>query len=244
MSFANFLPVDYEAPKAAGDYMKLQEGENRIRILSSPVIGWEDWTADKKPVRYRFNERPKAPIDPLRPVKHFWAVIVWNYSEARIQILQINQATVRESLETLSKDKDWGAPFFYDVKITKTGEKINTRYSVVALPHRPVSEHIREAFYAKPINLQALFTGEDPFAPCDTPTPGVFDQPAAAREDVDRSTLKRRFDMCPLPFREKIGAFLDKNKLKPDFTDMPDELLDRIEKSINSELELKLVGSA
>lgn len=244
MSFANFLPVDYEAPKAAGDYMKLQEGENRIRILSSPVIGWEDWTADKKPVRYRFNDKPRAPLDPMSPIKHFWAFIVWNYQENRIQILNVTQSTVRGPIQTLCADKDWGAPYFYDIKIIKKKEGDRTVYQVVSLPHKPVADHIKAAFHAKPINLQALFTGEDPFAPCENPTPGVFDQPPAAREDVDRSTLKRRFDMCPKPFQEQIAGFLDKNKLKSDFSDMPDDLLDRIEKRINSELELKLVGSA
>jgi len=33
----SFLPVDYEVPNAKSNYMKLKEGINRFRILSSPI---------------------------------------------------------------------------------------------------------------------------------------------------------------------------------------------------------------
>lgn len=241
MSFANFLPVDYKAPKAAGHYMKIEDGENRVRILSAPIIGWEDWTADKKPLRFPFNEKPRAPLDPMKPIKHFWAFVVWNYREEKIQILQISQATVRAPLQALCADEDWGAPYFYDIKIIKKKEGDRVSYQVLSLPHKPTADHIREAFYAKRINLEALFTGEDPFAPCDNPTDGVFGPVPEPAEDIDRTTLRRQLDMCPAPVKEQIEAFMAKNKLKLDFSDMPDHVLDKIEKKIKSELELKLV---
>lgn len=244
MAMANFLPSNYKAPKTAGVYMKLQDGENKIRILSAPVLGWEDWTANKEPVRFHFHDKPKTSIDPTNPVKHFWAFIVWNYVESRIQILQIRQSTIRESLENLSKDKDWGAPYFYDVKITKSGEGINSKYGVLSLPHKPVADHIKEAFYEERINLNALFMSEDPFADTGVYTDGVFDDFESCCEVIDRETVKRRFDMCPPAFKDTIFAFLTKNGLKSDFSDLREELLERIDKKINSELELKVVGSA
>lgn len=240
MAMANFLPSDYKAPRTSGNYMKLQDGENKIRILSAPVIGWEDWTADNKPVRFRYADRPKAPIDPERPIKHFWAFVVWNYVESRIQILQINQATVRDALETLSKDADWGLPYFYDVKIVKSGEKINTKYNVVALPHKPVSDIVKAAFYEERIDLNALFDGADPFAPSDCQTEGVFEKHEEEADGYSQD-IKRRFEMCSQTFKESIYAFLTKNKLKSDFSDLPEELLERINKKINSELEPKAV---
>lgn len=242
MAMANFLPTDYKAPTAGGGYMKIQEGENRIRILSAPVVGWEDWTQNKKPVRFRLNEKPKAPIDPEKAIKHFWALIVWNYTEARIQILQITQSTVRNPIENLAKDADWGAPYFYDLKIIKTKVADKTSYSVIALPHKPVAEHIKEAFYEERINLNALFDGEDPFASSYDPTDGVFDaDESCAAVGIDRETLRRRFDMCPQAFKDKIGDFLIKNALKADFSDIKEELLERIDKKINSELTPKPV---
>ncbi len=89
----NFLPKNYQAPNASNKYMKLEKGENKIRILSQPILGWEDWTLEQKPVRFRFDKKPAKSINAEKPVKHFWAFIVWNYIDEKIQILQITQAT-------------------------------------------------------------------------------------------------------------------------------------------------------
>lgn len=142
--------------------MKLEEGENRFRILSAPIIGWEDWN-DKKPVRFRFNAKPDKPIDPLKPIKHFWAFIVFNYVDAKIQILEITQASIRKRLEFLSKDSDWGSPFGYDIKVVKTGQQKDTEYSVNPCPQKPIDSGIKELFAATPIDLEELFRGGDPF---------------------------------------------------------------------------------
>lgn len=175
-TMASFLPENYEAPSAAGNYMKLQPGENKVRILSAPILGWEDWTLEKKPVRFRYDQKPTKSIDPARPVKHFWAMIVWNYREERIQILQVSQASIRNAIQSLYENEDWGAPYFYDIKITKKGEKVDTEYNVAPSPHKPVTEAIKQAFYDKPCNLEALFDGEDPFAITDKGhTWGIFD---------------------------------------------------------------------
>ena len=58
---SEFLPEGYEAPQGTGNYMKLQSGENKFRILSKPIIGWLDWK-DNKPHRFRMKERPEKPM--------------------------------------------------------------------------------------------------------------------------------------------------------------------------------------
>jgi hypothetical protein len=78
--------------------------------------------------------------------------------------MQITQATIRSSLESLSKDADWGSPFEYDIKINKKGEKMETEYTVNPAPHKPVSQEILKAFKDRPIQLEALFQSLDPFA--------------------------------------------------------------------------------
>lgn len=171
-----FLPEDYKAPIGVSRYMKLKDGENRLRILSKPVLGWEDWD-NKIPVRYRMKKGEKAPepINPNKPVKHFWAFIVWNYQDQKIQILSITQATVMKALDVFSKDPDWGAPYFYDIKIYKTGKDKETKYSVTPLPHKELSRNVEVEFHASPCNLDALFENEDPFSShFGKYTPGVF----------------------------------------------------------------------
>jgi len=160
----SFLPDNYQAPKTSSYYMKLQEGENRIRIMSKPVFGWEDWQ-NNKPVRYAMDKKPLKAFDPKKPVKHFWAFVVFNYQEEQIQIMHVTQATIRKSIESLCNDKDWGSPFAYDIKIMKTGEGVDTEYSVNPVPHKPLDPYLMTMFNERPCNLNALFDNSDPFSP-------------------------------------------------------------------------------
>ena len=54
-----FLPDNYKRPEpSAGNYAKLEDGQNRYRILSEARVGWLYWTEDNKPVRLK--EKPEA----------------------------------------------------------------------------------------------------------------------------------------------------------------------------------------
>lgn len=225
----SFLPQNYQAPKNSSDgYMKLQTGENKLRILSAPVVGWEAWS-NNKPLRYRMDDKPVS-TDKEKPVRHFWAMIVWNYNEEKIQIFNVTQATIRNCLEALSNDEDWKEPFFYDIKIIKTGEKMEVEYMVNPLPHRAVRQDIINAFNAKRANLEALFDNLDPFDTCwTTYTPGIFSKPeepvkeeikplqrpaVLASELVDE--LNTLLSLCDPRYKEEVIAKL----LKLDITDL------------------------
>lgn len=157
----DFLPTDYQAPQGTGHYMKLQQGENRIRIISRPIIGWLDWK-DNKPYRFRMDEKPDKPMGD-KPIRHFWAFIVWNYNDQAIQIMEVTQATIQKSIQDLSRDDDWGAPYNYDLKILRKGQDLKTEYSVTPIPKKQVSEEIKKAALEKPCLLEALYDGSDPW---------------------------------------------------------------------------------
>ncbi|MEN8236153.1 MAG: hypothetical protein ABFQ95_01170 [Pseudomonadota bacterium] len=202
-----FLPHDYEPPRSNSSYMKLQDGENKIRILSSPVLGWEEWI-DNKPVRYNYDQKPDKWFDSERPGRHFWAFIVWNYKEERIQIFHVTQASIRKELESLVRDDDWGDPFFYDVKINRSGKDLKTKYSVNPLPHKVLADHVQQAFEDHPCNLEALIMGEDPFGHWDHYTPGVF-----SKDDLPERTAPETITVEQLnEINEYIGD--DKEYLK------------------------------
>lgn len=170
----DFLPDGYEAPVNGGGYMKLEDGENKFRILSKPIIGWLDWK-DKKPLRFGLKFKPEKPIDPESPIKHFWACIVYNYKAKEIQILEITQATIQQGIEALTKDEDWGAPFFYDMKIIKSGEKKDTKYVINPSPKKDLTEEQKKAALEKRVNLSALFKGEDAYATSENYTELFFE---------------------------------------------------------------------
>ncbi len=165
-----FLPKGYEVPKNSGDYMKLkEEGTYKLRILSDAKTGYEYWSTEGKPVRSPapFEDRPKD----IRPeqdgtpgkIKHFWAFAVWNYKEERVQILELTQSTIQTAINDLYIINEWGDPKGYDLVITRKKEEGFVKYQVQPLPHKPVAGNITAAYEAKPVNLNALFDGGNPF---------------------------------------------------------------------------------
>lgn len=168
----DFLPQDYEAPQGQGSYMKLQKGDNKFRILSKPIVGWLDWK-DKKPYRFTMKNKPEKPLD-VNPIKHFWAFLVFDYSDQSVKILEITQATIQKSISDLSKDEEWGPPFEYDLKINRKGESLTTEYSITPSPKKVLSDEIKQAALDKPVYLDALFTGGDPWVVTDKQTELAF----------------------------------------------------------------------
>ena len=159
-----FLPDNYEAPKGGGgNYLKFQQGDNRFRILSRPILGWLDWD-NNKPIRTRHSEPKPAPINPLKPVKHFWAMVVWSEDTKSIMVLEITQAGIQQAIQILAKDPDWGSPFEYDICVNKSGQDKETKYSVNPKPKKPLSAECDAALLSTYVNIEVLFDGGDPFA--------------------------------------------------------------------------------
>jgi hypothetical protein len=163
-----FLPEGYEAPVMGGGYMKLIDGDNVFRVLSSAIVGYEYWTTENKPIRSKtaFTETPNIKTNKdgsAQKVKHFWAFTVWNYQTKSVEILQLTQASIQGAITNLVKDEDWGDPKGYDIKISRSGSGIETEYAVNPKPHKEISEDIKTAYSEKKINLEALYSGENPF---------------------------------------------------------------------------------
>lgn len=185
-----FLPSGYNVPSSESSYLKFQTGENKFRILSKPIIGWLDWD-NKKPFRFPMNQKPSKPIDPAKPVKHFWAFVVWDYNAKKISILEITQKSIMSAIQSLTADGDWGSPFDYDIKVTKTGTDMQTQYSVNPVPHKAVHVQILDLYEKTPVNLNALFEGKDPFevqqksTPQSTRNDGLPNDFATVDDDLD-----------------------------------------------------------
>lgn len=166
----DFFPSsDYKVPSSPSNYFKFEDGENMFRVLSSAIVGWEYWTQGNKPVRSRtmFEETPQdikldKDNNPTK-IKHFWAFVVWDYKDRRIKILEISQKSIQDGIKALVDNKKWGNPKKYDISVTRQGEGFDTSYTVMPNPHEDVNFEISQAFDSKKINLEALYTGGDPF---------------------------------------------------------------------------------
>lgn len=158
----DFLPQDYVAPSTGGQYLKLEKGDTRFRFVSSPITGWVWFTDEggKKEV-HRIKATDPKPLAQFKP-KHFWAAVVYDYAAESFKILEIKQATVQAAILGFNKNPKWGNPKEYDICVTRTGDGIETTaYNVMPEPKTSAPEGSLNA--VENINLQALYSGADPF---------------------------------------------------------------------------------
>jgi len=176
-----FLPKEYEVSGGTGaNYMKFIVGENKLRILASPIIGWE-WWVDKegnprikdakpqkgdKPVRVAKDSGNDIPADAGDTIREFWALPVYNYQEKKVQVLELTQKRIMRTVHSLAKDKEWGSPLGYDLLILRTGEGLDTDYDTLPQPPKELAKEVQEAWEkveAKGFDLNRLFENGDPF---------------------------------------------------------------------------------
>jgi hypothetical protein len=166
----SFLPTNFEKPTTNSLYMKFEDGDNRFRIVSPSIFGYEYWTANNKPVRMK-----KAPTvkpadvrindDGSYSVKPFLAFAVIDRADLGgvIKILEITQKSIMADIEHYVTDADWGEPTGYDIVVTRKGKGMETRYTTMPKPATPLTPEEQELIKKTKVNLEALFVNEDPF---------------------------------------------------------------------------------
>lgn len=202
-----FLPADRPTASASnGSYFKPQDGENRVRILSDAVVGFVYWTNDNKPVRTRTEPTQVHDIrinDDGKPdrIKLFFAMLVWNYATSQIAIWEVTQRTIQDAIEGLADDEDWGHPKNYDLKISKTGKKLDVKYSIIAAPKKPVAPEIQAALAETEIDLNSLFSDSTATAisasPATSATFEKFEGMIDRADTVDKVNMAVQWALSP-----------------------------------------------
>lgn len=161
------IPDTFEMQASKSNYTKLTPGKHRLRVLGPAISGWEWWTdtADGGRTPRRLPEDKNPPVEYAESVKKFLAFPVWNYTESRIQILSISQASIQKELKAYDKDPDWGDLQDYDIEITREGQdKTSTKYRVTAKPKSKIADEIIKAMTERGLPvLEALYKNADPF---------------------------------------------------------------------------------
>lgn len=161
----DFFPSeDYKMPDTS-NYLKLTEGSHKFRVLSSAVVGFKYFNTENHPVRSReeFESMP-SDIKKGERIVHFWAFVVYNYETKRVQIMEISQKSIMKDMKAYIDNPDWGSPKKYDITINRKGtSKNDTEYTVMPSPHKEVDPEIVELYKSTEVDLNKLFTGDDPF---------------------------------------------------------------------------------
>ncbi len=176
----SFLPEAYQVPDKTRQFMKLTPGDNLIRVLSAPLLGFVVFNEDKKPVRKDFEKgdftkeemeehnAKKNEDGSYEGSKHFWIMLVWSYEYNAPKILEITQVSFLKPLNKLFNNEKWGDLRNYDIDITREGStKNDTVFEVFPEPPSELVPEIRQTLKEMKDNnlldLNAIWKGEYPF---------------------------------------------------------------------------------
>lgn len=170
MSFnTNFTP---KAGESRYTMSNLDSGDAvKLRFVSNVIDGFSLWEEENgKPKVFRKKE--ESEIDKSKAgsyqgtpnkIKQFIAAVVWNYTAERFEIFETDKASIIKKLWEMDQDEDLGNLTSYDIKVSKSGSGMETRYSVMPLGISPVSTEILEAYEELSVDLTALYRDENPF---------------------------------------------------------------------------------
>lgn len=144
------LPTDTRGAAAGSSYTKFEQGATELLILGDAVPGYQYWTEDGvKRSREVFAETPgirqkkvkdkKTGVETLENEKqqYFWALPVYNFKTANVEMWQITQKGLRDKLAALQANDNWGDPTGkYTITVTKSGEGFETKYEVTPNPNQ------------------------------------------------------------------------------------------------------------
>ena len=178
----NFFAQGHEIPDKRNQFMKLAPGKNRIRFVGNPISGFlffgkverEDGSETVKPFRRTESEgefsleemiNRDARVNPageLEKQKYFVAGLVYNYQKEKLQVLEITQKSILKALKSYVDSEEYGHPSGYDLTIDKKGDGLNTDYSVIVSPPKPLADEVETLVSEISCDLDKLFAGEYP----------------------------------------------------------------------------------
>lgn len=143
MNSATASPWDQEVSSGGGLYLKIEPNTSaRIRIVGRP-LAFQDEFQGKKYDRWGVTVIEKtldANNKPQRAVKAF-----------RFGV------SIFKAIQSLWRNDDWGNPEDYDLTITRKGSGLDTEYTVVPSPKKPLTDEEKTLVEEANLDLVKLF---------------------------------------------------------------------------------------
>ena len=135
-----------DADLGGNDFMKLEEGNNVVRIFTKPYQFYTVWTTDatgkQRKIRSAVENCPLVQRGEKPSAR--WYVGVINRKNAKPSILEIGPQIYKQVLG-LRKKEAWGDPRKYDIDIERQPKGSQPLYIVSPLPEKPLSADERGA---------------------------------------------------------------------------------------------------
>jgi len=168
-----FGQVDWNAADSGtkSDFLRLEEGENTVRVMGNPVQFYIHWVVTPDGSRRKVN----SPVDSPELVRRLedsgfrrqprWLIKVLDRTDDEFRILEVGPQ-IYNGVKALYNNSRWGKVTAYDVTISKGPKGSQPLYSVTPNPKEPLSSDFKARFvdFNDRVNVEKLIspsTGEE-----------------------------------------------------------------------------------
>lgn len=147
------------------NFMKLKQGDNVIRVVGNPSKIDSHWeTTLDGATRKVVCIGAGCPICRKggKPQRRYQLKVI-DRSDGQVKILDVG-ATVISQIQEYARDPEYGDPNNYDFKIAKTGQSLETKYTVKASrTNKPLTDEEKALIEASPSieSLNPIMTVEE-----------------------------------------------------------------------------------
>lgn len=152
---------DDRIKKASGGYTKIEDGQTVRMRFTMNMYRFYKFTPEGASMPLQNSEARELldnrSIDDLfddqtMKISEGYAAIVWNYETDQAEVWQFSR-TVFETLKTLNRDSEWeGGLAKNDIKVTRSGKKTDTKYSInYAKTSNPITKQMEAEIIEVPV---------------------------------------------------------------------------------------------
>jgi len=168
-----FGEVDWNAADSGtkSDFIRLEEGENTVRVMGNPVQFYIHWVVTPDGARRKVNSPVESP-ELLRKLEDSgfkrqprWLIKVLERTDDEFRILEVGPQ-IYNGVKALYNNSRWGKVTAYDLTISKGAKGSQPLYSVTPNPKEPLSSDFKARFvdFNDRVNVEKLIapsTGEE-----------------------------------------------------------------------------------
>jgi len=162
-----FGEVDWNAADSGtkSDFLRLEEGENTVRVMGNPVQFYIHWVVTPDGSRRKVN----SPVDHPELVRRLedsgfrrqprWLIKVLDRSDDEFRILEVGPQ-IYNGVKALFNNSRWGKVTAYDLTIGKGPKGSQPLYSVTPNPKEPLSSDFKTRFvdFNDRVNVEKLIS--------------------------------------------------------------------------------------
>jgi hypothetical protein len=179
MSDIVFGEIDWNTGDDSGsgqsktEFMRLEQGENTVRIMANPVQFYIHWVETPEGKMRKVNSPISSP-DLVRRLEDAdfkrrprWMVKVLDRSDDTFKLLEIG-TQIYSGVKALFNHKKWGKVTAYDLTIERGPKGAQPLYRVTPDPKEPLDARFQESFvkFNDNLNLDRLISPGEPEEIC------------------------------------------------------------------------------